>query len=447
MDFFTINREKKLEKEAPLAERMRPRSLSEIAGQKHILAPGSALDRQIRSDRLSSMIFYGPPGTGKTTLAEVIAKTTQMHFEKISAVVSGVKDMRDHLEAAKERLGYDGVRTILFVDEIHRFNKAQQDLLLPYVEQGLVILIGATTENPYFEVNAALLSRARVIELMPLEEEDLEAIVDRALTDSDRGLGQLAVSFEGMAKKDLVRMAGGDARVLLNTLEVAVLSTPQGPDGIIIDREALEASSQRTISRYDKDGDMHYDVVSAFIKSMRGSDPDATVYYLARMIEAGEDPRFIGRRILIHACEDVGLADPMAIVVAQAAFQAAHVVGFPEARLILAEAALYIACAPKSNASYKAIGAAQAYVRANPNQPVPNHLRDASYKGAKNLGRGEGYKYPHDYEGAWTAQDYLPQGALGQSFYRPSDRGRERLIKDYLDSHQYFDSKDQGEGP
>lgn len=423
----------KVNKEAPLAYRMRPRSLDEFIGQEHILGEGKLLRRAILSDRLGSLIFYGPPGTGKTTLARIIASTTKSGFESINAVTSGVGEIREVIKKAKEREKYYGERTVLFIDEIHRFNKAQQDALLPEVEAGTIVLIGATTENPYFEVNAPLLSRSRIFEFKPLEPEHIREIVRRALVDKERGLGEYKVEISEEALDHLVTMAAGDARAALNGIELAVLTTPPDEDGVRkITVEIIEQSMQKKAIVYDKEGDNHYDTISAFIKSLRGSDPDAAVYYLARMLEAGEDPRFIARRLIVHAAEDVGLADPMALNVAVAAFHALEFVGMPEARLPLAEAAIYIACAPKSNAVIKAIDRALAVVRKGENGPIPQHLRDAHYAGAKELGRGKGYKYPHDYPGHFVLEEYLPENLKGQRFYEPSDSGQEAQIKQRL---------------
>ncbi|MDN5294287.1 MAG: putative ATPase [Eubacteriales bacterium] len=408
---------------------MRPRTLDEFVGQEHLVGPGKLLRRAIEADRLSSAIFYGPPGTGKTTLARIIAATTQAEFEQINAVTAGISDIREVIQRAKERLGMYGRRTILFIDEIHRFNKAQQDALLPYVEDGTIILIGATTENPCFEVNAPLLSRSRIFAFEPLKPEEIRKLLLRALEDKERGLGMYKVRVDEEALGHLVRVADGDARTALNALELAVITTPPGEDGYRhITLEVAEESIQRRMVRYDKAGDNHYDVISAFIKSLRGSDPDAALHWLARMFKAGEDPRFIARRMIVHAAEDVGLADPMALVVAVAAAQALEYVGMPEARLPLAEAAIYIATAPKSNAVIKAIDSAMADIDKLSIGEVPRHLRDPHYKGAKKLGHGEGYKYPHHYPNNYVQQQYMPDPLVGKKYFRPYGQGYEKEI-------------------
>src|SRR5256885_6674883 len=404
---------------------MRPRSLDEFVGQSHILGPSQLLHRAIEADRIQSLIFYGPPGTGKTSLAQIIARQTKSKFERLSGVESNVADMRRVLSAAANRIENKGQPTILFIDEIHRFNKAQQDVLLPDVEAGVVRLIGATTHNPFFFVNSPLVSRSQIFELRPLTEQDLFALLERALADSERGLGYMRIEAEEIALRHLAKIADGDARKALNSLEIAALTTPPGPDGVIhIDLAVAEQSIQKKAVVYD-DEDAHYDTISAFIKSMRGSDPDATLYWLAKMIHAGEDPRFIARRIVIHAAEDVGLADPMALVLANAAFRAAEFIGWPEARIPLAEAALYIATAPKSNSTILAIDAALEDVKSGTTLSVPEHLRDAHYQGAKRLGHGEGYKYAHDFPEHFVVQDYL--GAK-KKYYEPSDQGAENAI-------------------
>jgi putative ATPase len=416
---------------APLAARMRPRSLDEYAGQRHILAPGLLLRRAIEADRIQSLIFFGPPGTGKTSLAQVIAARTQARFEKLNAVESNVAEMRRVLQGAGNRLRNTGQPTILFIDEIHRFNKSQQDALLPDVESGVVKLIGATTHNPFFFVNSPLVSRSQVFELKPLTEEELLGVLKRALSDSERGLGHMRLAVEDAALAHLAKVSDGDARKALNSLEIAARTTDPGPDGMIrVDLKVAEECIQKKAVVYDGDGDAHYDTISAFIKSMRGSDPDATLYWLAKMIHAGEDPRFIARRIMIHAAEDVGLADPMALVLATAACQAAEVIGWPEARIPIAEAALYIATANKSNSVIKAIDAALEDVRSGRTLAVPGHLRDGHYAGAKRLGHGEGYKYAHDHPGHHVAQDYL--GAV-RRFYEPTEQGTEKKIKDRVE--------------
>lgn len=434
MDLFEYMGQKNKEKESPLASRLRPETLDEVVGQKHILGKDKLLYRAIQADKLSSLIFYGPPGTGKTTLARVIANTTQASFRQINATSAGKKDMEAVVQEAKENLALYGTRTILFIDEIHRFNKGQQDYLLPFVEDGTVILIGATTENPYFEVNRALISRSNIFELYPLSREDIGIILDRAVTDVKKGMGAYHAVLEEDARAFLADICDGDARNALNAVELAVLTTPPGEDGQIhITVAVAEECIQRRNIRYDKDGDNHYDVISAFIKSMRGSDPDAAVYYLARMIYAGEDPRFIARRIMICASEDVGMADPQAICVASAAAQIVERVGMPEGRIPLAEAAIYVATAPKSNASYMAIDAALEAVRDTPVQRVPPHLQDSHYAGAKELGRGIGYQYAHDFPGHYVRQQYLPDELTGRRFFEPGDNGYEKEIKKYME--------------
>lgn len=413
---------------APLAARMRPRSLDEFIGQAHILGPGQLLRRAIEADRIQSLIFYGPPGTGKTSLAQIIARQTRNRFERLSGVESNVADMRRILGGAANRLANTGQPTILFIDEIHRFNKAQQDVLLPDVESGTVRLIGATTHNPFFFVNSPLVSRSQIFELRPLGEEDLYQILQRAVQDSERGLGHRPLEVAEAALRHLTRIADGDARKALNALEIAALTTAPDDQGVIrIDLTVAEQSIQRKAIVYDGDEDAHYDTISAFIKSMRGSDPDAALYWLAKMIEAGEDPRFIARRIVIHAAEDVGLADPMALVLAVAAHHAAEFIGWPEARIPIAEAALYIATAHKSNSVIAAIDAALADVRSGRTLPVPEHLRDTHYSGAKRLGHGEGYQYAHDHPGHFVAQDYL---GAARKYYEPTEQGVEKKIKD-----------------
>ena len=422
--------EAQLPRHQPLAARMRPRDLKEFVGQSHILGPGQLLRRAIEADRIQSLIFYGPPGTGKTSLAQIIARQTRSRFERLSGVESNVADMRRVLAAAANRVENTGQSTILFVDEIHRFNKAQQDVLLPDVEAGVVRLIGATTHNPFFFVNSPLVSRSQIFELRPLTEEELYVLLQRALNEPDRGLGFLKIQAEDPALRHLAKLSDGDARKALNALEIAALTTPPDQAGVIqIPLTVAEESIQKKAVVYD-DEDAHYDTISAFIKSMRGSDPDATLYWLAKMIHAGEDPRFIARRIVIHAAEDVGLADPMALVLANAAFQAAEFIGWPEARIPLAEAAIYIATAPKSNSTVMAIDAAVKDVESGRTLPVPEHLRDKSYAGAKRLGHGEGYKYAHDYEGHFVPQDYL---GAAKRYYEPTEQGVERKIKERLE--------------
>ena len=433
MDLCDYMRENTMEKESPLASRLRPRTLDEVVGQQHIIGKDKLLYRAIKADKLGSVIFYGPPGTGKTTLAKVIANTTQADFKQINATVAGKKDMEEVVTEAKNNMGMYGRRTILFVDEIHRFNKGQQDYLLPFVEDGTLTLIGATTENPYFEVNGALLSRSRIFELKPLEKDDIKQLIYRAVTDSERGMGTYRVKIEEDAADFLADTANGDARAALNAVELGVLTTERSEDGLIhIDLAAAQECIQKRAVRYDKDGDNHYDTISAFIKSMRGSDPDAAVYYLARMLYAGEDIKFIARRIMICASEDVGNADPQALNVAVSAALAAERIGLPEAQIILSQAASYVACAPKSNAAYVAIQNAMENVKTTRTMPVPVHLQDRHYKGAAKLGHGEGYKYAHDYTKPYVKQQYLPDGMEGTVFYEPSDNGYEKQIKAHM---------------
>jgi len=433
LDIFDISREEKLGREAPLADRMRPRSLDEFVGQEHILGEGRLLRRAIEADRLTSVILYGPPGTGKTTLAYIVTRYTEAHFEQVNAVTSGIKDLRRVVGEAQERLGMYGRRTVLFIDEIHRFNKAQQDALLPAVERGVVILIGATTENPFFEVNAPLISRSRVFELRPLENRHVRELVQRALVDSERGLGQYDVVLEPDALEHIVDIANGDARSALSALELAVLTTPEDAEGIRrVTLEVAEDSIQQRAVVYDRQGDNHYDTVSAFIKSMRGSDPDAALYWFVRMLRAGEDPRFVMRRIMVHAAEDVGLADPRALEVASAAAHALELIGLPEARIPMAEAVLYVSVAPKSNAVVEALARADRVMSDERAGSIPAHLRDASYRGAERLGAGKGYKYPHDY-GGYVEQGYLPRGLEGLKLYEPTDNGLEKRIAERLE--------------
>jgi putative ATPase len=418
---------------APLAARMRPRSLEEFVGQEHLVGPGRILRRLVDSGELASVVLYGPPGTGKTTLARILAQSARAHFETLNAVTSGAADIRRVAQEAHDRLRFHRQRTVVFVDEIHRFNRTQQDLLLPHVEDGTLVLVGATTENPFFALNSTLVSRVRILRLEPLSPEEIRRIVQRALQDSERGLGRLAVELDPQALEHLVHACGGDARVALNALEVAVTTTAPGPDGVRrVGLEAVVEALQRPVLRYDREGDQHYDTVSAFIKSMRGSDPDAAVYWLVRMLEAGEDPRFVARRMVIHAAEDVGLADPTALLVATAAAHAVEYVGMPEAQIPLAEAAIYIACAPKSNAVVRALARAREDVRTHTPEPVPAHLRDSSYPGAVRLGHGQGYRYPHDYPGGFVEQDYLPEGLRGRVYYEPTDRGLEATLRQRL---------------
>lgn len=432
MDLFDYMKETAVETEAPLASRMRPKTLEEIVGQEHIIGEGRLLYRAIKADKLSSVIFYGPPGTGKTTIAKVIANTTSADFLQLNATTAGKKDMEGAVEQAKERLGMYGKKTILFIDEIHRFNKGQQDYLLPFVEDGTVILIGATTENPYFEVNGALLSRSIVFELKPLEKKDIEKLLVRAVSDQERGLGAYQAVLEEDAGKFLADVAGGDARAALNALELGVLSTERSADGKIhINFAVASECIQKRAVRYDKDGDQHYDTISAFIKSMRGSDPDAAVFYLAKMLYAGEDIRFIARRIMICAAEDVGLADPQALNVAVSASLAVERLGMPEARIVLSEAAIYVACAPKSNTAICAVDEASRCV-SQKKTTVPSHLQDAHYKGASKLGHGQGYLYAHDYPMHYVKQQYLPDEVADRKFYEPTDNGYERQIREHF---------------
>ena len=434
MDLFDYMRGQNAKKEAPLARRLRPKKLADVVGQEHILGPGKLLTRAIEADRLSSVIFYGPPGTGKTSLAYVIANTTKSDFKEINATTSGKKDMEEVVREARNTLGMYGRKTILFVDEIHRFNKAQQDFLLPYVEDGTVILIGATTENPYFEVNSALISRSTVFQLHPLTEENIETLIRRAVYDKEQGMGIYNAEISDEAVSFLADMAEGDARNALNAVELAVMTTePDKADGKIhITTEVAEECIQRRNIKYDKDGDNHYDIISAFIKSMRGSDPDAAVYYLAKMLYGGESVTFIARRIMICASEDVGMADPQALQVAVAAAQAVERVGMPESQLILAHAAVYVATAPKSNSVTNAIYAAMDAVKTHGRAEVPPHLRDAHYSGSKELGH-VGYQYAHDYPKHYVEQQYLPDALVGSTFYIPSEQGKEADIQKWMD--------------
>ncbi len=432
MDLFDYMRETTKKKESPLASRLRPKTLEEVVGQQHIIGKDKLLYRAIKADKLSSIIFYGPPGTGKTTLAKVIANTTSANFTQINATVAGKKDMEEVVRQAKDNQGMYGKKTILFIDEIHRFNKGQQDYLLPFVEDGTLILIGATTENPYFEVNGALISRSSIFELKPLEKEDIRRLIMRALTDEERGMGSYHAIIDEDALEFLADICGGDARNALNAIELGVLTTERSEDGKIhITIDVVSECIQKRVVRYDKGGDNHYDTISAFIKSMRGSDPDAAVFYLAKMLYAGEDVKFIARRIMICASEDVGNADPMAISVAVAAAQAVERVGMPEAQIILSQAVLYVATAPKSNSAVNAIMAANAAVRAH-KTTVPSHLQDAHYKGSANLGRGTGYKYAHDYPNHYVEQQYLPEEIKDMQFYEPSDMGYEKEIQEHF---------------
>ena len=432
MDLFDYMRETNKEKESPLASRMRPATLDEVVGQQHIIGKDKLLYRAIKADKLSSVIFYGPPGTGKTTLARVIANTTSAEFKQINATVAGKKDMEEVVKEAKDLQGMYGRKTILFIDEIHRFNKGQQDYLLPFVEDGTVILIGATTENPYFEVNSALISRSSIFELKPLEKEDIKVLLKRAVEDTQKGMGSFHAQIDDDALDFLADMAGGDARNALNAIELGILTTDRSKDGIIhITVEVASECIQKRVVNYDKRGDNHYDIISAFIKSMRGSDPDAAVYYLAKMLYAGEDIKFIARRIMICAAEDVGNADPMALTVAVSAAQAVERIGMPESQIILSQAVTYVACAPKSNAACNAIFAANEAVKKY-RTTVPVHLQDAHYKGAAKLGHGTGYKYAHDYPNHYVKQQYLPDEIKDARFYEPGGLEYEKNIREYL---------------
>ena len=434
MDLFEYMRSNTMEKESPLASRIRPRTLDEVVGQQHIIGRDKLLYRAIKADKLGSIIFYGPPGTGKTTLAKVIANTSSADFCQLNATVAGKKDMEEVVGKAKEAMGMYGKRTILFVDEIHRFNKSQQDYLLPFVEDGTLILIGATTENPYFEVNGALLSRSRIFELKALEKEDIKELIRRAVYDKERGMGSYDAEITEEAMEFLADVANGDARAALNAVELGVLTTERAADGKIkIDLSVAQECIQKRAVRYDKDGDNHYDTISAFIKSMRGSDPDAAVYYLAKMLYAGEDIKFIARRIMICASEDVGNADPMAINVAVSAALAVERVGMPEAQIILSQAVTYVAGAPKSNSAVMAIDKAMKTVGAMRTAPVPVHLQDKHYKGAEKLGHGAGYLYAHDFPNHYADQQYLPDPLVGTKFYEPSENGYEKQIKERME--------------
>ena len=434
MDLFDYMRANTMEKESPLASRMRPTTLDEVVGQKHIIGKDKLLYRAIKADKLGSVIFYGPPGTGKTTLAKVIANTTSARFEQINATVAGKKDMEEIVKNAKDSIGMYGQKTILFVDEIHRFNKSQQDYLLPFVEDGTITLIGATTENPYFEVNNALLSRSRIFELKPLEKQDIRELVMRAVYDTEKGMGTYGADITDEAADFLADVANGDARAALNAVELGILTTDKSDDGKIhITIDVAAECIQKRVVRYDHDGDNHYDTISAFIKSMRGSDPDAAVYYLARMLYAGEDVKFIARRIMICASEDVGNADPNALMVAVSAAQAVERIGMPESQIILSQAAAYVATAPKSNAAYMGIAKAMKTVADTRTMPVPAHLQDRHYKGAEKLGHGLGYKYAHDYPNHYVTQQYLPDGVEGMRFYEPSENGYEKKIREHME--------------
>ena len=432
MDLFEYAKSRTMENESPLASRLRPTKLEEVVGQQHIVGKDKLLYRAIKADKLSSLIFYGPPGTGKTTLAKVIAHTTSAEFKQINATVAGKKDMEEVVKEAKDLQGMYGKKTILFIDEIHRFNKGQQDYLLPFVEDGTLILIGATTENPYFEVNGALISRSSIFELRPLEKQDIKELLLRAVNDTEKGLGSFHAVIEDDALEFLADVSGGDARNALNAIELGVLTTDRSEDGQIhITLDVASECIQKRVVNYDKKGDNHYDIISAFIKSMRGSDPDAAVFYLAKMLYAGEDVKFIARRIMICASEDVGNADPMALTVAVAAAQAVERIGMPESQIILSQAVTYVASAPKSNSAVNAIFAANDAVRNN-KTTVPTHLQDAHYKGAQKLGHGTGYKYAHDYPNHYVDQQYLPDEIKDARFYEPGDLGYEKQIRERL---------------
>lgn len=433
MDLFEYMRNTVKEKDSPLASRLRPATLDEVVGQSHIIGKDKLLYRAIKADKLSSIIFYGPPGTGKTTLAKVIANTTSAEFTQINATAAGKKDMEAVIEKAKETLAMYAKRTILFIDEIHRFNKSQQDYLLPFVEDGTVILIGATTENPYFEVNSALISRSIVFELKPLEKADIKELIKRAVYDREKGMGSFDADIDDEALEFLADLSGGDARHALNAVELGIMTTERSADGKIhVDIGVAQECIQKRRVSYDKNGDNHYDTISAFIKSMRGSDPDAAVYYLARMLYAGEEPAFIARRIMICASEDVGNADPMALNVAVSASLAVERIGMPESQIILSQAAAYVACAPKSNAACNAIFAANEEIKKSGSLPIPTHLQDAHYKGAAKLGRGTGYQYAHDYPNHYVEQQYLPYELKGEKYYEPSWNGYEAKIREHM---------------
>jgi len=434
MDLFEYQRQKNMKKESPLASRMRPKTLEQFVGQEHIVGKNTLLYRAIKADKLTSVIFYGPPGTGKTTLAKIIANSTKSDFVQLNATTSGIKDIKETVDAAKSLMGMSGKRTILFIDEIHRFNKSQQDALLPHVEDGTLIFIGATTENPYFEVNKALLSRSVVFELKSLSFNNIRDIIKNSVENKENGFGALNVRISDEAVDFIADMSNGDARIALNAIELAVLTTERDSDGVLdINISVAEQCIQKRTLNYEKDGDNHYDTISAFIKSMRGSDPDAAVYYLAKMLYAGEDIKFIARRIVICASEDVGNADPRALQVAVSAFQAVTMIGMPESRIILAQAATYVASAPKSNSSIMAIDNAMNDVKNIQTSGVPNHLRDSHYKGASKLGHGKGYKYAHDYKNHYVKQQYLPDELVDKKYYVPSENGYEKKIKQWLD--------------
>lgn len=432
MDLLQRQQQKEQRKNAPLADRLRPQTLEDVVGQDAVLAPGKPLRRLIDADRVPSLILFGPPGTGKTTIAHVIAKKTRRAFRKLSAVTCGVKELREVVEEAKQALLYERVQTILFIDEIHRFNKSQQDALLPHVEDGTLTLIGATTENPFFEVNKALLSRCQVIELTWLSTEALEKVLERALSDSKAGLGAFSVTLDADARQVLLASSGGDARVLLNSLEIAVLSTPPVQGEVHLTKADVAESMQKKRIQYDKGDEEHYNTISAFIKSVRGSDPDAAIYYLARMLAGGEDPLFIARRLVILASEDIGNAEPLGLVQAVSCYQGVSQIGMPEARILLAQTTTFLASSPKSNASYVAIDEALRLVHENPPADIPSYLKDAHYNGAEALGRGLTYRYPHNYPSGYVLQNYLPDEIMGKTFYHPVGRGVEARLKEYL---------------
>lgn len=434
MDIFEYMREQNMQNESPLASRLRPSTLEEVVGQQHIIGKDKLLYRAIKADKLSSIIFYGPPGTGKTTLAKVIANTTKAEFLSINATAAGKKDMEEVVEQAKNNQGMYGKKTILFIDEIHRFNKSQQDYLLPFVEDGTIVLIGATTENPYFEVNGALLSRSVIFELKSLDKDDIRVLLRRAVTDKEKGMGAYEAVLEPEAEEFLADISNGDARAALTAIELGILTTERSGDGKIhITLDVAQECIQKRAVRYDKMGDQHYDTISAFIKSIRGSDPDAAVYYLARMLYAGEDIKFIARRMMISASEDVGNADPNALTVAVSAAQAVERIGMPEARIILAQAATYLASAPKSNASYMAVDRAMSCIREKKTAPIPVHLQDSHYKGSEKIGHGLGYLYAHNYPNHYVKQQYLPDALKDEVFYEPTEIGYEKQIKEHLE--------------
>lgn len=432
MDLLQRQQQKEQRKNAPLADRLRPQTLEDVVGQDAVLAAGKPLRRLIDADRVPSLILFGPPGTGKTTIAHVIAMKTRRAFRKLSAVTCGVKELREVVEEAKQALLYDRTQTILFIDEIHRFNKSQQDALLPHVEDGTLTLIGATTENPFFEVNKALLSRCQLIELTWLSTEALEKVLDRALSDTKEGLGAFSVTLDADARQVLLASSGGDARVLLNSLEIAVLSTPPVQGKVHLTKADVAESMQKKRVQYDKGDEEHYNTISAFIKSVRGSDPDAAIYYLARMLAGGEDPLFIARRLVILASEDIGNAEPLGLVQAVSCYQGVSQIGMPEARILLAQTTTFLASSPKSNASYVAIDEALRLVHENPPADIPSYLKDAHYSGAEALGRGLTYRYPHNYPSGYVLQNYLPDEIMGKTFYHPVGRGAEARLKEYL---------------